>query len=291
MRTQAVHVASPESESPARPVLAECPQLEALTVESLIVPVLQAQLEAIWPQEVDLLRRYALPAAPALLDVGCGTGEFVARLAALWPEARITGLDLAPTLLDIARRRTASSERITYLEGNGAHLPFEDGSLDGVFCRHVLHAVNRPELILDEMIRVLKPGGVLHLLAEDYGMIYSSRGDPDLDRLWREGWIAAGENSGIDLRIGRKVPAMLLHRRMREVRMSFAQVDSLRVSRGTLSGIFQHWKAFANDWVAKNASLPARELNTLHEDLLATLDDPNEHVLWMVPLISAVKPV
>jgi SAM-dependent methyltransferase len=290
MQTQAVRMVSPEPESSTRPVLAECPQLEALTVESLIVPVLQAQLEAIWPQEVDLLQRYALPAAPALLDVGCGTGEFVARLAELWPEARITGLDLAPTLLDIARRRTSFSDRITYLQGNGAHLPFEDGSLDGVFCRHVLQAVSRPDLILDEMIRVLKPGGVLHLLVEDYGMLYSSRGDPDLDRLWREGWIAAGENSGIDLRIGRKVPAMLLHRGMREVRMNFAQVDSLRVDRSTLGRVFQHWKDFANDWVVKNSSLSANELNTLHDDLLATLDNPNEHVLWMVPLISAVKP-
>ncbi len=290
MQTQARRLVSPEPESSASPVLAECPQLEALTVESLIVPILQAQIEAIWPQEVDLLLRYPLPAQPALLDVGCGTGEFMARLAALWPEARITGLDLAPTLLDIAQRRTASSDRITYRQGNGAHLPFEDDSLDGVFCRHVLQAVSRPELILDEMIRVLKPGGVLHLLAEDYGMIYSSRGDPDLDRLWREGWIAAGENSGIDLRIGRKVPSMLLHRRMRDVRMNFAQVDSLRVNRSTLRRLFQHWKDFANEWVVKNSSLPAKELNALHDDLLATLDTPNEQVLWMVPLISAVKP-
>ncbi len=281
---------APSNHPPEPQAVDECPQLEALTDESVMVPALRAQMEAIWPQEVRLLQGYAVPEQARVLDVGCGTGEFVARLATLWPRARITGLDLAPSLLDIARRRTAGIDTISYRQGNGAELPFESASFDAVFCRHVLQAVSRPERILDEMLRVLRPGGVLHLLAEDYGMLYGSRDTPDLDALWHEGWIAAGRTSGIDLRIGRKAPAMLLRRGLLDVRTSFVTIDSQRVDRGLLRVLFSCWKDFANDWVAQGSHLPAPALTALHDALLALLDDPREYVLWMVPIVSAVKP-
>ncbi|HQR30993.1 MAG TPA: SAM-dependent methyltransferase, partial [Anaeromyxobacteraceae bacterium] len=56
------------------------PQREHMADESM-VRTLAAQVEAVWPQELPLLRRYPLPAAPRILDAGCGTGEASRRLA------------------------------------------------------------------------------------------------------------------------------------------------------------------------------------------------------------------
>ena len=66
------------------------PQGKQMADESM-VRNLEAQARAIWPQEVALLRRYALPAEPAILDAGCGTGEGASRLAELFPHARVLG--------------------------------------------------------------------------------------------------------------------------------------------------------------------------------------------------------
>jgi SAM-dependent methyltransferase len=53
-----------------------------------------AQARAIWPHEVQLIRRYTLPADAQILDAGCGTGEGASRLAELFPEARVLGVDI-----------------------------------------------------------------------------------------------------------------------------------------------------------------------------------------------------
>ena len=60
------------------------PQAKQMADESM-VRNLDAQARAIWPQEAPLLRRYALPAEPRILDAGCGTGEGASRLAELFP--------------------------------------------------------------------------------------------------------------------------------------------------------------------------------------------------------------
>jgi len=64
---------------------------------------LRFQAEATWPQESRLLARYALPAGARLLDLGCGSGEFVRRLAGAFPGAEsITGVDVLPAMLRAA---------------------------------------------------------------------------------------------------------------------------------------------------------------------------------------------
>ena len=69
------------------------PQAKQMADESM-VRNLAAQARAIWPQEAPLIRRYALPAEPRILDAGCGTGEGASRLAELFPQARVLGVDI-----------------------------------------------------------------------------------------------------------------------------------------------------------------------------------------------------
>jgi len=59
------------------------PQAKQMADESM-VRNLDAQPRAIWPQEVELFRRYALPSEARILDAGCGPGEIASRLADLF---------------------------------------------------------------------------------------------------------------------------------------------------------------------------------------------------------------
>ncbi len=69
---------------------------------------LDAQARAIWPQEILLLRRYALPEALRILDAGCGTGEAASRLADLFPRAHVLGVDIVDHHLGLDRERYRS---------------------------------------------------------------------------------------------------------------------------------------------------------------------------------------
>src|SRR5262245_53817871 len=95
------------------------PHVNQMSDESM-VRNLTAQIEAIWTQELPLYRRYGLADDIHVLDAGCGTGEASSRLAALYPRARVLGVDILEQHLALARARWS---------GVGARLTFENRSI------------------------------------------------------------------------------------------------------------------------------------------------------------------
>jgi ubiquinone/menaquinone biosynthesis C-methylase UbiE len=97
------------------------------------------------------------------LDVGCGTGFLALELAARGH--RVTGVDLAPGMLDLARRKAAGQGvAVRFEEADAENLPFAAGSFDLVISRHVLWTLPHPEAAIDDWIRVLRPGGRLAIV-------------------------------------------------------------------------------------------------------------------------------
>jgi SAM-dependent methyltransferase len=97
-----------------------------------------------------------------VLEVGVGTG---ANLTYYPPELRITGIDLSPAMLAVARDRAAGHRIDASLhEGDAQALPFPDASFDTVVCTIALCAIPDDRAAIAEMQRVLRPGGRLLLL-------------------------------------------------------------------------------------------------------------------------------
>jgi ubiquinone/menaquinone biosynthesis C-methylase UbiE len=90
------------------------------------------------------------------LELGCGTGIFLQKVAA--SGARLWGLDLSGDLLERARERVRDEPRATVLRGNAELLPFADGTFDAVYGSSVLHHLDL-DRALAEARRVLRPGG------------------------------------------------------------------------------------------------------------------------------------
>jgi SAM-dependent methyltransferase len=95
-----------------------------------------------------------------VLDVACGTGVVAVTAARLG--ARVTGLDLTPSLLERAREnaRIAGVE-IAWHEGDVENLPFADRAFDVVVSQFGHIFAPRPEVAVAQMLRVLRPGGTL----------------------------------------------------------------------------------------------------------------------------------
>jgi SAM-dependent methyltransferase len=146
------------------------PQSKEMADESM-VRNLAAQAEAIWPQEETIFARHPVGDG-AVLDVGCGTSEITARLAEAWPRASFVGIDLEEPHLARARLRCAQfRSRVRFETGDAMAMSFGDATFDFVVCRHLLQAVPDAARVLAEIRRVLRPGGRVHLIAEDYGML------------------------------------------------------------------------------------------------------------------------
>ena len=105
-----------------------------------------------------LVRFAEVSAGQSVLDVACGTG--VVAVTAARAGARVKGLDLSPVLLESARANASLAQvEIDFLEGDLEALPYPDSTFDVVLSQFGHMFAPRPAVAIQEMLRVLRPGG------------------------------------------------------------------------------------------------------------------------------------
>ncbi len=103
-----------------------------------------------------------------VLDVGCGTGLFAARIRESLPGAKVWGVDLVAGMLTKgAERWKRLAGNVTPVQGDSERLPFSNGSFDVVTCANSFHHYPHQDRAIAEMRRVLRPGGSLIPVAGD----------------------------------------------------------------------------------------------------------------------------
>ena len=113
----------------------------------------------------------AVPNAGAILDIGCGGGRTVHRLAALAPGAKVIGLDYSATSVAASRDSNAKEIEAGHVRidlGSVAALPFADSTFDIVTAVETHYYWPDLPANVREILRVLKPGGTFALIAETY---------------------------------------------------------------------------------------------------------------------------
>ncbi|NNF43651.1 MAG: class I SAM-dependent methyltransferase [Phycisphaerales bacterium] len=262
------------------------PQAEQMAHESM-VRNLAAQANAIWPQERPLFDRYELPARASVVDAGCGPGEIILRLAETWPQSSFHGIDVDPAHLELARRRCAPlGDRVRFTPGDAFHLPVDDRTCDLAMCRHLLQAVPEPWRVVDELIRVTRPGGILHLVAEDYGMMHFHPVRGDNDQFWRDGPMTFAERTGSDLRSGRTMYTILAERGLADVRVDYVVIDPVRVPRDVFANIWVAWRDGYADAIATHSELEHAAILEQFEDMIAAIRSEKGYGVWFLPVIS-----
>jgi ubiquinone/menaquinone biosynthesis C-methylase UbiE len=151
-----------------------------------------------------------------ILDIGCGTGVFAARLMGAFPDAEVWGIDLvAGMLAKGAERWRMHAGHVQPVQADSERLPFDTGTFDVVTCANSFHHYPHQDRAVAEMHRVLRPGGRL-LLIDGY------RDDP-----W--GWFiydvcVAGLEGAVH------------HASSRRVRTLFAQAGLLAIAQKVYRG-------------------------------------------------------
>ncbi|HEY0736446.1 MAG TPA: methyltransferase domain-containing protein [Herpetosiphonaceae bacterium] len=94
-----------------------------------------------------------------VLEIGVGTGR-IALPMVRQNHYRYTGIDLSRDMMNVLRAK-ASAEQIALVQGDAARLPFADGTFDAIVGVHIFHLISGWQQAMDEVARVLRPGGLL----------------------------------------------------------------------------------------------------------------------------------
>jgi ubiquinone/menaquinone biosynthesis C-methylase UbiE len=99
------------------------------------------------------------------LDIGCGTGWAVCYAASLVKnEGRFYGIDISSKMIEKAVKNCGGCENIHFYKADAATLPFEDDFFDSIICTNSFHHYFSPSKVLNEVYRVLKPGGKIYIM-------------------------------------------------------------------------------------------------------------------------------
>ncbi len=120
------------------------------------------------PSHRAMIRRIKTVAADRpirVLDVGCGTGVFAARMREALPGAQVWGVDLVSGMLTKGTERWRHhATNVQPVQGDSERLPFAEGSFDFVTCANSFHHYPHQDRAVAELHRVLRPGGRLLLI-------------------------------------------------------------------------------------------------------------------------------
>ena len=136
------------------------------------------------------VRDVLAPAAgERILEVGCGSGALCRLMASsVVPGGHITGLDISPDMAAMARRYVADAgisdagiaDAVTFDAGSAEGLPYPDAAFDAAFAARLMLHVERPEVVLRQMMRVVRRGGRIVLMDWDWETVAVDHPDREL---------------------------------------------------------------------------------------------------------------
>ena len=234
------------------------------------------------PAEIDRLEKQArfltrwildgVEAGPGarVLDLACGTGAMMRRLAARLPDVQLFGCDLSRSQLRAARARSPGAPLVN---GNAAALPVKSRSLDLVHCSWLLEHV-KPGValeILREVRRILAPGGVAWMTEVENDILNFWPRLPAVEPLFRTLW-EAQEKGGGDPIVGRKLYGLCRAAGFEDVQL-FPTV--IHVHQGSPPGYLKSMlEEFAEILQSAREALPGRDVDGASAQLFALEKDP-----------------
>ena len=218
------------------------------------------------PQNAPLLEPAQLAPGQTVVDYGCGPGGLAVELARrVAPTGRVHGVDLNAAFLERAAaraKRDGVEAQITWHKCDGDKLPLESRLADRLVCKNVMEYVSDVAATLAEFRRVLKPGGLAHVIDSDWGLFaVEPLGAERMAELF-----AAASPAYKTPHIGRKLYGAMRAAGFQDVKV---QILASADVKGRMSPIVFNMLGYARD----SGRLPPAKLAALVADVKQSLAD------------------
>jgi ubiquinone/menaquinone biosynthesis C-methylase UbiE len=151
-----------------------------------------------------------------VLDVGSGLGNLARKLAHRIPNGQVWGAERSPEQISKA---TLDLPNLHFQQADAHALPFEDSRFDVVYCRYLLEHVANPVGVLQEMRRVLRPGGTVFVQENNILVNVLYPECPHFDHLWQQ-FAELQQMLGGDAQVGKKLLPLLTEAGFQNIQLS-----------------------------------------------------------------------
>lgn len=226
-----------------------------------------------------LLDRLQIRPGARAIELGCGPRGVLELLSErVGPSGTVVGLDQNEGFVASAREYVAEQQllNVEVVQGDARATNLPRGSFDVVFCRLLLVNVPQPEQVAQEMVSLLRPGGVIASHEADYLPHRCDPPSPAWDRLF-EIFQAYTRAKGVDLFVGRRMQRMLRDAGIVELQVN--PVIHVYPHGHNRRSIFLDFVENTRDALVREGFARDEELNELTQDLRRHLDDPTTLVV------------
>jgi SAM-dependent methyltransferase len=241
------------------------------------------------PGTRQVLKSAGLQRGMRVADLGCGVGLVTKMLAQLvGPDGLAVGVDLSDQQLAVARRQIpAAARNICFVQASATDTDLPGEIFDRIYCRFLLIHLSEPEQALREMLRLLKPGGIV--VCEDGDLTTSGSQPESALGAFASLWGRLGPHRGVDYTLGNRLFQMVRAAGFRSPEITYNQPV---VARGENKRLLELSVAEAGPAFVAAGLISAAELDrTLAEMQRLSAD---ESVLALMPRMSQVwarKPI
>ncbi|MEO3389441.1 methyltransferase domain-containing protein [Mesorhizobium sp. CAU 1741] len=268
---------------------------QAFVEDSDIIGLLRTQTKMTWRHERNILPRHGVRPGMAVADICCGIGDFAVLFQKEFNPSRLVALDHSKPSLAYAREVASDFgvQGIEYVYGDASELLLEDNQFDFVTCRHSLQIFDRPELILQELFRICKPGGRVYVSNEKNSHCLGEPRGESIQWTYNEvAKIVAHFNH--DIEIGPKSRRLMLDAGFSDVMMESFMVTNMDGDPQDFADIVEAWRDL---FVGKMSSMRgddpdfvARFRQGFDDHVFAALH-PKGYAGWPIWVASGRKPL
>ena len=266
---------------------------QGIIEDAEFIPLLRNQTRLLWPLERDVFVRHGLQPGMKVADICCGCGDVALLIAKELGPSIVVGVDHSLPALDhaVKLQNEFNVLNIDFRLGDATALMIEDEVFDFVICRLSIQIFSKPEEILKELYRILKPGGRMYLLGEDYDLIVGYPNDLEIRRVYDKAG-KYGTDIGMDLYNGKKLYSILTGMKLTDIRLDCINVDTVNSDRRLFAEMISSWRHFSADTIGRKLAISEKEKQQLlagYDAHLQTIRHPFGYSKWTVVAASGEK--